>query len=71
MVIPDYNGLVSALIESGRLSETDALDERRVDEELVAIWIDFVDRWPPDRENKNNCRHSVTDSRTGRDLVAR
>lgn len=41
--------VLSALLESGRLSEAEALDKRRVEKALSEIIIDFSKRWKESR----------------------
>ena len=44
MELPHYP-LADALIESGRLSESEALDAKRIERELSAIVLKLIKEW--------------------------
>ena len=41
----DFCALVEALLKSGRLSEAEALDRRRIDAAAAEVLADFAGRW--------------------------
>jgi hypothetical protein len=47
-ILPKY-AIAEALILSGRLSETAALDDNNVRTEMKKVCLDFIERWMSDR----------------------